>query len=119
MRTVNDSLCSGQSMGSSYNGSAQSVEQIYGFSVQAVYTGTPTGTLKLQASNDAPPAGSSSGSWAPTNWTDIPTQSVSLTGSAGSTLFEVANSNYRFIRLVYVQSASTGSLSARFNGKGV
>ncbi len=82
-------------------------------SVQAILTGAPTGTVKLQASNDSPIGmkGLSSATWAPTNWTDIP-NAVVTTNSAASFLIAKTDICYQFIRVVYTGSG-TGTVTAQ------
>lgn len=93
---------------------------IYGFAIQAVYTGTPTGTLKLQCSCDpfknngiTPPA--------PTNWTDVTDSSTSIS-SAGSYVWNVTGAFYNFVRVVYTDGSSgssTAVLTIRMVVKGM
>lgn len=77
----------------------QNLAQIYGYSIQAVYAGSPAGELKLQASNDG------------INYCDIPGTNYTVTGS-GSFLWNVSNSNYLYIQMVWTPTSGTGTLSA-------
>ncbi len=103
------------------NSAAIPVDQLWGFAIQAEWTGTPTGTIKLQASCDAPIGTNqtSSGTSTVTNWTDITDSSYSITGSAGNYMWNVQAAGYRFVRLTYTNASSTGSLSATMSTKGV
>lgn len=76
------------------------LNQSFGYSVQASWTGTPTGTLKLQCSNDN------------TNWTDITASIQALAGSAGNYEWNVVMPMYLYAQLVYVFTSSTGTLTA-------
>lgn len=76
-----------------------------GYSIQAVWTGTPTGTLKLQISGDS------------TSWTDAPSPQ-SLAGAAGSYIWDVPQTAVGYVRMVYTFTSGTGSLAATFSGKG-
>jgi hypothetical protein len=96
------------------------IDQLWGFAIQAVWTGTPTGTLKLQASCDPiTPANASGSTPVVTNWTDVADSSSSIAGAAGSYLWNVSSASYNFVRLVYTNASSTGSLSAKATLKGV
>lgn len=91
-----------------------------GFSIQIVFTGTPTGTLKLQGSSDPVPQADPN-SLVPTNWTDINNSSQAIS-AAGSFLWNVSDVQYNYVRLVYTDGSSGMSTavvtSAIFNGKG-
>lgn len=75
-------------------------------SAQVVATGAPVGVLKFQASNDL----SSPLGVAPTNWTDIASQTVSV-GAAGTFLIPTFNACYQYLRVVYTKTSGTGSIS--------
>lgn len=106
------------------------LKSIFGFSMSATITGTPTGTIKLQASNDAdtnetqyntsllkPPAvlpGS-------TSWVDIEDSDFAVS-AAGTTFWNVSDVNYAWVRVAYVDGssgASTATAVIRINAKGV
>ncbi len=89
----------------------QQLEQIYAYSVEAVYTGSPDGTLLLQASNDWNP-GTSTGTW-----TTIDDSSNSITG-AGSSFWNVTSSNYAYVKFVYTATSGSGTLNVFFYGRG-
>lgn len=97
--------------------------EMYGFSIQVIITGTPTGTFKLQASDDPVYASSvPAGARVVTNWTDVAGSSQSVT-AAGSVMWSATDAMYNFIRVVYTDASSGASTavitSATFNGKGV
>ena len=107
MRHVkNYHMVTDQSMTSSSNSAAQDVGLYQGYAIQAVWTGTPTGTLKLQATVNG------------TDWSDIAGTSTSLTGSASSWLWNVTDILYESVRLVYTASSGTGTLNAYISKKG-
>lgn len=87
------------------------IRTVVGFSVQAEYSGSPNGTLKLQASNDAP------GSVAQ-DWVDISGSSVAVS-SSGVYLYNVAEAFYGWVRLAWVFSSGSGTLTAKIVTKGV
>jgi hypothetical protein len=91
------------------------LDQKYGFSIHAVFTGTPTGTLKIQGSNDVGSDGIGTGV---SNWSDIPGQTLAV-AAAGNGMFNVDASYYKWARLFYTKAGGTGTLTARLNSKGV
>lgn len=91
------------------------------YSIQLAFSGTPAGTFKLQASNDAGRINAAdSDNQAPiSHWTDIADSSITV-AAAGDCLWQVENVGYNWVRVVWTPSAGTGSLtSARANVKGV
>lgn len=98
------------------------LDQIFGYAVQAVWTGTPNGTLILQASCDVPatqPQTSNGGPYSITNWTPIDGASTTIAGSSGNFMFNVDGAYYRWVQLSYTNTSSTGSLSALMFVKGI
>lgn len=79
--------------------------------IQLVYTGTPAGTFKLQAScdkgniNGGQARSSTSQQAGVTNWTDTSTNSGAIS-AAGSTLFNVADPGYQWLRVVWTASGT-------------
>ena len=94
------------SMGSTVTGPAIDNGSYPLASVQAAWTGTPTGTLKLQISND-PLAGS---------WTDYTGSSVSLTGTSDTTAWFFENAS-RWVRVVYTFASGAGTLDVYVSQK--
>lgn len=74
--------------------------------VQAVYAGSPTGTLKLQISNDN------------VNWTDYSGSSQAIS-AAGSFAYLLADIGYPWLRVVYTFTSGTGTLNVTINAKGI
>lgn len=94
-------------------GSAIDASHILAISAQAVTTGTSTGTLKFQASNDAPGVSGN-----PTNWTDIASQSVSIAG-AGTYLIPKFDVSYQWLRVVFTHTnAAAGSITVNLKSIG-
>ena len=131
MRTFNHLIFNNVSMsGSVTTGSAPvRLERIEGYACQAVMTSATssggfvvgtgvTGTLKLQASCD-PVALPHTPVDVVTNWTDISgsSNSVQFSGSL-SVVWNASQVYYNYVRLVYVGTNGSGSISARFVGKG-
>jgi len=85
----------------SVNSAAIPTENILNVSAQLVATGSAAGTLKFQCSNDNPVAGNTP----PTNWSDIPSATVSVSG-AGVFLIPDTAICYQWVRLVYANSGT-------------
>ena len=129
MRTFNHTIYTTQPLNSTFNSPYVPLRNIIVYSMAAIITGTPNGTIKLQASNDpetndtqintaagvAPAVG-------PTNWVDIANSTYTLS-SSGETMWNVANYaiGYNYVRVVYTDSSggtSTATLKLIYNGKG-
>lgn len=113
---------SATSLGASANLSAVHIGHVANFAIQLVWTGSPVGTFKLQASCDegAPSANTTAVvTSGVSNWTDIADSSVSVF-AAGDIMWNVENCGYNFVRVVWARTSGTGSLTvARLNSKGV
>lgn len=123
MRIANEDIISGvaQDMSVSFNLTPIWLGHICNYSIQLVFTGTPVGAFKLQASDDP---GNPNGGQLPqalnvTHWSDVSGSSQSIS-AAGNLLYDIANCGYNFVRVVYTSTSGAGSLtSARVNLKGV
>ena len=113
---------SSTSLGADITSHAMSLQHIAMYCIQIVMSGTPTGTFKLQLSLDegAPSANTYDAKVAGvTNWTDVGDSQQNVT-DAGSVTWNVADSAYNWVRVVYLRDSSTGTItSARANLKGV
>lgn len=97
------------------------VQQVYNTfvgAIQVVWTGTPSGTFKLQASAD--PFESSIPGF-PSNWSDI-TGSSEVVSAAGNFMWNIQEPGYNWIQIVYTDASSGSSTaiitSSTANGKG-
>lgn len=98
------------------------IDQLIGIALQAVWTGTPNGTIKLQGSVDGPTGQTQVSNGGPdtiANWTDISDSSYSITGVAGNFLWDFDQPNFRNIRVVYTNTSSTGTLNVKACLKGI
>lgn len=94
------------------------LESIYGYAIQAVFTGLPTGSLKLQGSCDPGKLTNNAYGTDVNNWNDISGTTVAIS-AAGNTLYNMDAQFYKWVRIVYTPSGGTGTLNVRFNAKGV
>lgn len=74
---------------------------------QLYWTGTPSGTFSIQASKNGG-----------TNWTDIGAGISNAAGAAGDRLANIQTGSYTSLRVVYTNTASTGTLDVWADGKG-
>lgn len=108
MKFANDSVLSAGDMSASVNSDNVKLDQIYGFSFHAIFTGAPVGTFKLQASNDPS---------APTNWADIPDSEQPVVGS-GDIFWNYNGAFYKWVRVVYSRTSGTGTCNVTYSSKG-
>lgn len=107
---------------------AMQLEDMVNFSIQIVFTGTPTGSFKLQASDDPVPKPSQvfgpNGvvTYTPSNWTDVANSSFTV-AAAGNVCWDYNNCGFNYVRVVYTDTSGGSSTaiitSATFNGKGI
>lgn len=103
-------------MSSSINSLPTDVSQMKNVSIQAVFTGAPVGSLKLQFSDGfvlAPDDDCSS----VTIWTDY-TGSSQAISAAGDFAYNLLDAGYRCLRFVYTRTSGSGILNVTFSGKG-
>lgn len=117
---VYKNLLTNGSMGSSINSFGIDLNQAYLTCIQAVWTGSPVGSIQLEIScdnvqpinaNNADPAGNV------VNWSVYTGSPVAVSG-AGSNAWIITGVGYRWIRVQYVYSSGTGSLLVQANTKG-
>lgn len=100
-----------------------------GFAIQVVFTGTPTGSFKLQASCEGVSKQNEvigvngAVTYNVTNWSDVANSSFSVT-AAGNVFWNYdGNVNWTFVRVVYTDTSSGASTaivtSATINCKGI
>ena len=78
-------------------------------SIQAVISGSPTGTLKLQMSILSPAMNGHPATVGQT-WTDVASSSISVSG-AGSDAWNITDIGYPWLQVVYTMASGTGSLN--------
>jgi hypothetical protein len=123
MRVFNKQIATNVSIASGFTSAYVPLKSTYMYSMVAIITGSPTGTLKLQASNDPetndtqinstglPPA------VGPSNWVDIANSTFTIT-SAGETMWNVRDPAYNYVRVVYTGSGAA-TMTLIVNSKGV
>lgn len=94
-------------MNATINSPALQTYQVFGYSVQVEFTGTPTGAFKLQASTDAFVANPTAAQL-PVNWTDIADSTFTVT-AAGNVMWNVSDVQYNWVRVVYTDASSGAS----------
>ncbi len=106
MRQLNDNIIPSQAA-ASVNSAAIPALNLFSCSVQIAGVGGAAGTLALQASNDI--AGMDGNPGSPSNWSAIPSATVSVTGD-GAFLIPKTDLCYQWIRVVYTNTG-TGTIS--------
>lgn len=95
----------------------EKVDTFSNLSFQAVITGSPVGTLKLQISDDVvPPSLGPDQSLNVVNWSDYTGSSSSVSGAENFT-YNLLESGYGWIRLVYTKTSGTGTMNVSFRAK--
>jgi len=111
-----------QVMNTTINSNPIPLQDTYIFSIQIVFTGTPTGSFKLQESCDPVSLATATGlqTGLPTRWTDIANSSFTVS-AAGNVGWNFQFPGYNWVRIVYTDSSSGSSTavitSTTFNGK--
>lgn len=119
MRFAPVPLLTNGSMAGNLNSNGEEVNQIFNYSIQAVFSGAPVGTFKLQVSCDDVPVGLNGQDPAinVVNWVDYTGSSAAI-AAAGNFMWIVADCGYKWVRLVYTRTSGTGTLNVEYNGKG-
>lgn len=99
-------ITAGDMSAASINSLGFSLDQYTSFSCQAVWTGSPVGTLKIQVSGDIV-----ADCTLPTNWVDYTNSSYAVS-AAGNLLWNSGQANYRCVRVVYTKTSGTGTINA-------
>jgi hypothetical protein len=134
MRTFNKQIATSVPLNANYNSPYVQLKNIYTYSICAIITGTPTGTIQLQASNDPETNDTQTNqptvlgqpmtnppSVAPVNWTTITNSPFSVTTS-GTEFWNVNFVGYNYVRVQYIDSSggsSTATMNIVVNMKGV
>lgn len=122
MKIANDEiLAAPASLGTDFSSNAIFLGHVDRYAIQLIFTGSPNGSFKLQASNDIGEAQKNTEAGRGStivNWTDI-SGSTQNVNSAGDHMWSAEIAPYRWVRVVWERTAGTGSLeSIRLNTKG-
>lgn len=121
MRTFNLTVDTDVPMNANFESDFIPLKNIFMYSIAAIVTGTPGGTISLQASNDPETNDTQPSTNQPTNWVTIADSDFALSAS-GETMWNVRDVAYNYVRVVYVDSSggtSTATMNIIFNGKGM
>jgi len=125
MKVSNDSISfSSTDLSASRNSEPVNVQNVVNYAVQLVFTGTPAGNFKLQASCDeGQPAATTEAQRASgvVNWTDV-ADTATTVSAAGNLMYDVTNAGHNWFRVVYTATGAGTTpvlTSSRFNTKGV
>jgi hypothetical protein len=108
MRLLNDILMNASDASANVNSLGIDSSFMVAVSASAVVTGTAAGTLKLQACNDK---------LTPTHWIDVPSASQAVAG-AGNYLIPKLDVAYQWLRVIYVSTSGTGTITANLKSIG-
>ncbi len=81
------------------------------YSIQAVWTGSPVGTIQLNVSNDIGSCANAS------NWVTYTSSLQTVNGGAGNFLWNVSYANYNCVEVVYNFTSGSGTLNVIYGGK--
>ncbi len=92
------------------------IDNIFGYSIQCIFTGNPSGSLSLQGCNDSVQLSTS-----PQNWDTIVGSTQAITNS-GTTTYNVRGAFYNYVQVVYSDSSggtAVGTCTITGNSKGI
>lgn len=119
MRTFNTTI-SNVALNTDYTSPAIPLKNIFMFNIAAIISDTPTGTIKLQVSND-PETNDTIPLVEPPNWVDLLDSSFSLTDE-GETMWNVHEVAFNYVRVVYTDTSggmSDATMTIIINSKGM
>lgn len=103
MFTKNVKIIDALSMGASIDSPTQDNSESTGYAVHAIWTGAPVGSVSVQGSNDS------------VNFVEVAADDTA--GAAGQYLLNVEHQHYRYVRVSYIRTSGTGSLTVYFSAK--
>jgi hypothetical protein len=105
--SLNFAIVTAGDMSGAITSSPVRMDQTSSLSIQAVFTGSPAGSFKVQISNDDA---------SPTNWSDYANSTVTISG-AGNQAWDIWAVAAKWVRLIYTPSGGSGTLNARANSR--
>lgn len=125
MRVFNKQILTAQPLNVSFNSPASALKSIILYTMAINITGTGTGSVRLQASNDPETNDTQPGGIpfpAPTHWADVTNSTFAVAAGVTEVMWNVRDVGYNYVRVVYTDlssGASTATASIIINGKGV
>ena len=117
LRASNYSVMSGGNMSGSLTSSPISLSQNTMVSIQAVFTGTPVGTLVLMVSDDPGIINSDGTVSGLLNWSTY-NGSSAVVNAPGNQSWDVWSTGARWMEVVYTPTSGSGTMSVMVNSKG-
>lgn len=105
MKEVKYVLINAGDMSASINSPSQDLSFYWQCAMQAVFTGSPVGSISLSGSNNN------------VTFTTIAGSTVDVT-AADNIMWNIENAGYKWVRVEYVRTSGTGSLTVTYFGKG-
>ena len=98
-------IISSGSMAGDLQSNSVKLDGVDGFGIHARWSAgsTPSGNLKLQASNDD------------SNWVEVASSTAAVSGNSGSALYNKTDQFYKYVRMVYERTSGDGTLDADVN----
>lgn len=118
MKVTREYLANAQDASTSFNSSNIYLNQDFGYSIQVVVTGSVTGTLKLQGSDDIINILHDSVGAGVVTWTDITGSPQAISG-AGHGVYNVSAGMYEWLRASYAATSGTGTMTIIAIAKGI
>lgn len=121
MRTFNKTIAQDQPLNTDVTTDFVPLRNIILYTISANVTGTPSGSIYLEASADPETNDTQPSTNQPTNWAVI-TDSAFTLSAAGVTMWNVRDIGYNYVRVVFVDGSggtSTATMNVVFNGKGI
>ncbi len=104
-----ENFISSGDLGGSFNSDPIALYRSEGFNIQLIFSGSPSGTFKLQSSDCL----TFNPSDIPSNsWTDVADSDQSI--SAAGDHEWVVSDKYKWIRVVYTRTSGTGSVDGNY-----
>src|SRR5260221_11431512 len=112
MKIATTSLLQATNMSVALVSKQADVTSVTNFCIQANFSGSPSGILKLQASNDFTYAQNNQGLVTATvnSWVDVTDSSTNISAS-GNAAWDYADCGFAFVRLAYTPSSGSGTMT--------
>lgn len=98
----------GNTMNATLTSAASKIPRVMSYAIQIIFTGTPTGSFHLEASNDTANLQQQAALNQPTHWTTV-ADSTFAVSAAGDVMWTVQWPGYTWVRVVYTDSSSGAS----------